>query len=245
VLRRFQGFAAVAAAACVLARAAVAGPPFVTDDPEPTDLGHWEIYNYAAGIEAAGTMTGSAGFDINYGGAPDLQLTSVIPVGFDSHGGLGIGDLQLAAKYRFVHQSDDPWLPDVAVFPRLFVPTGGRRFSTGRAQLFLPLWLQKDFGDWSVFGGGGYQINPGPGNRDFATYGLAVTRTISERWTVGLEVYHQTPDAQGARPFTGINLGSLLKLTDHWALLTAAGPGIQNAGSQGRYDFYVALDFTY
>jgi hypothetical protein len=26
--------------------AALAGPPFVTDDPEPTELGHFEMYLY-------------------------------------------------------------------------------------------------------------------------------------------------------------------------------------------------------
>ncbi|HTX51339.1 MAG TPA: hypothetical protein VME40_18335 [Caulobacteraceae bacterium] len=31
-----------------LPAAAVAGPPYVTDDAEPTDPGHWEIYAYAA-----------------------------------------------------------------------------------------------------------------------------------------------------------------------------------------------------
>ena len=29
-----------------------AGPPFVTDDPVPTDPGHWEIYNFVSGVRA-------------------------------------------------------------------------------------------------------------------------------------------------------------------------------------------------
>ena len=39
-------------AALVLASAAVparAGPPYLTDDPDPTDLGHWEIYAFTTG----------------------------------------------------------------------------------------------------------------------------------------------------------------------------------------------------
>ena len=32
--------------------AAVAGPPFLTDDPEPTETGHWEIH--APALDAAG-----------------------------------------------------------------------------------------------------------------------------------------------------------------------------------------------
>lgn len=30
-------------AALLSSSSANAGPPFLTDDPEPTDLGHWEI----------------------------------------------------------------------------------------------------------------------------------------------------------------------------------------------------------
>ena len=31
------------------ARPAVAGPPYVSDDPEPTDYKHWEIYTFSSG----------------------------------------------------------------------------------------------------------------------------------------------------------------------------------------------------
>ena len=59
-----------------------AGPPYVTDDPQPTDVGHWEIYAFATGAEASGDLAGEAGLDINYGAANDLQVTSVIPASF-------------------------------------------------------------------------------------------------------------------------------------------------------------------
>ena len=42
-------FSAVFVIACVASTAAVAGPPFLTDDPQPTDTGHWEIYNFVQG----------------------------------------------------------------------------------------------------------------------------------------------------------------------------------------------------
>ena len=38
-----------------IATPALAGPPFVTDDPEPTDLHKWEIYNFALGTIENGT----------------------------------------------------------------------------------------------------------------------------------------------------------------------------------------------
>jgi len=34
----------------------------------------------------------------------------------------------------------------VAVFPRLFAPLQNTRFGPDRAQLFLPVWAEKDWG---------------------------------------------------------------------------------------------------
>ncbi len=222
-----------------------AGPPFVTDDPEPTDLGHWEIYNFVSASQAPGVTSGQTGFDINYGGAKDLQLTATVPADFATGTGAGFGDLELAAKYRFLHQAEGSIMPDVAVFPRLIAPTASRGFGPTRLNLFLPIWAQKDFGPWSVFAGGGYQINPGPGQRDFWQSGLVVSRMLTDRWSVGGELYHQTAEDRGGAAFTGINLGAIYKLTDHWALLAASGPGVQNPREGGQFDLYVALEATY
>jgi hypothetical protein len=49
----------------------------------------------------------------------------------------------------------------------MIVPVANRHFGSGRLGLFLPLWAEKDFGAWSLFGGGGYNINPGPDQRNF------------------------------------------------------------------------------
>jgi hypothetical protein len=111
--------------------------------------------------------------------------------------------------------------------------------------LLLPLWAEKDFGPWSVFGGGGYMINPGPGNRNFWQNGLTVTYAFSERFNLGAEVYHQTPNTLQAREFTGLNLGAIYKLSERWQLLASGGPGVQNAREGGQYDAYVALELTY
>src|SRR4051794_33943028 len=83
--------------------------------------------------------------------------------------GFGPGDLELGVKYRFLTPGEEDWFPAAAIFPAIEVPVGNQQFSasTGHAQIFLPLWLQKDFGRWSTYGGGGYWVNPGAGNRDF------------------------------------------------------------------------------
>jgi hypothetical protein len=239
--------AAAAALGLALACAtpALAGPPYVTDDPEPTDLHHWEIYQFTEGVHTPGDTGGEAGLDLNYGAARDLQLTAVVPLGYDisDHGGTGMGSVELAAKLKLLHQ--DASGLDLAIFPRLFLPTPEARFGPRHVNLLLPVWAGRDFGHWSVFGGGGYTLNPGADQRNFWTSGVAVTRQVSERLTFGGEVYHQGPDATDARAFTGLNLGVTYQMTPHWALLASGGPGIQNARDQGRYDVYLALEATY
>jgi hypothetical protein len=234
-----------ALALAALAAPARAGPPYVTDDAEPTDQGHWEIYNFASAVHTPGDTETETGVDLNYGGAKDLQLTMTVPVELQNGAHAGLGDIELAGKYKFIHQSKDSWLPDVAVFPRLFTPTAGSRYGTGRLGLLLPVWAEKDWGGWSLFGGGGFQINPGPGQRNFWQTGLVLTRAVNERLTVGAEVYHQTPDAVDAKAFTGLNVGATYVLTKHWSLLASGGPGVENARDQGQYAFYLALEATY
>jgi hypothetical protein len=229
---------------------AVAGPPYLTDDPEPTDSGHWEIYNFATAQGGAGGLQGETGLDLNYGGAKDLQLTAVIPLGFenarDSLGeGLrgGPGNIELAVKYKFLHQSDGSWLPAVSLFPRVFVPVVDR-FGISRVNLFLPLWAEKDLGVWSLFGGGGYQINPGPHQRDFWQGGLALTRTFGSRLSLGGEVFGQTANTRLGGGYTALNLGATYRLTKHWSLLTSAGPTWEQGGSHGEV-VYLSLKADY
>jgi hypothetical protein len=243
------GFAAaLAAAATLLATPAFAGPPYVTDDPQPTDRGHWEIYGFVGGAHVSGDTAGEGGLDLNYGAARDLQLTLVIPFAYDRTAGrtdVGMGVVEAAAKLKVLHQKEGSWQPDVAIFPRLFLATAPTRFASPHTNLLLPVWVGKDFDKWSVFGGGGYQLNPGSGNRDFWTGGVAVTRQVTERLNLGAEITHRSRDSSDGRDFSGINLGMVYKLTDHWSLLAAGGPGVQNARTEGRYDFYLALKADY
>lgn len=231
------------AASLALAAAwpAVAGPPYATDDPEPTEPGRWEVYAFgeARGIKGGGE--GEAGLDINLGAAPDLQLTLVLPGAFenDTSTRAGAGDVEVAAKWRFLRQEQGA--ADVAFFPAVTVPTGDQRFSERQATLFLPLWAQKDFGAWSVFGGGGYRLRPG---RNVWEAGLALTRTVGDRLSVGGELFHETSEEPGETAYTGLNAGIAYRVSDRWSLLASGGPGVQNR-REGRFNLYVALKAEY
>src|ERR1700687_4674009 len=68
-------------ATLVLTTHTFAGPPFLTDDPEPTDYQHWENYLFASGDHTGGgyTIDGPAA-EVDYGAFPDTQLSLIVPV---------------------------------------------------------------------------------------------------------------------------------------------------------------------
>jgi len=205
---------------------AVAGPPYLTDDPVPTDFGHWEIYAFTAGDGRRSTLDDESGVDLNYGGFKDVQLTATVPLAFshDRESGwrTGTGDLELAAKYRFIH--DEKSGISVAVFPRVILPTS--TIANGeRARLLIPVWAEKDFpGGTSLFGGGGFEINPGPGNRNVWQAGAALTQNVGDTLSLGAELARQGRDSIDGTPRTDAGVGAILKLSSHSSLLASGGP---------------------
>lgn len=234
----------IASGISLIAVNAEAGPPYVTDDPAPTDHQHWENFQFVSFTHVSGSTSGSAGLDLNYGAAENLQLTLVVPAEFDhadeTH--WQSGEIELAAKYRLPLTSTNG-MPDIAFFPRVFVPT--HHDEPAHLSVLLPVWLGKEHESWSWFGGGGYLINPGESNRNAWLGGIAVTRSMSERLRLGMEIYHQTPQSDDDQPFTGINVGVEYELNKHWWLLTSFGSGIQYARTEGQYSGYLALQAKY
>lgn len=226
---------------------ALAGPPYVTDDPEPTDYRHYEIYLFTDGEHAQDGSRGESGIDFNYGALPDLQLTAVAPIAYSIPRGagteVGFGNIELAAKYRFLHQAQIGW--DVAVFPRVFLPSLSSRVGDNHPAFLLPLWLEKDWGDWSTFGGGGCQINRGGDAKDFCLAGWALTRQVLPDLQLGVELVHQTADTKGGRASTGVGGGVRYDLTENYHLLASFGPGLQNTTQTAQLSWYASILFTF
>lgn len=232
--------------------AAWAGPPFRTDDPEPVEYQHWEVYAFSAATHVKGDTAGILpGVEINYGAAPDLQLHVIASLAFDKPSGggwrSGPGDTEFGVKYRFVQEDEDGWRPMIGVFPLLEAPTGdsNRGLGTGHTHAFLPVWVQKSFGDWTTYGGGGYWINPGAGNKNFWFTGWEVQRKITDQLTLGGELFHQTADIVGGKDGTGFNLGGFFDFSKNHHLLFSAGRGIQNATDTNQFSYYVAYQLTF
>jgi hypothetical protein len=229
----------------LLAVAAHAGPPYQTDDPDSTDLHHWEIYGFSNADGSGSDVDGEGGFDLNYGAAEDVQLTATIPAAFTRSAGdgwrAGTGDVELAIKYRFFHDERHGF--SAALFPRAFLPTS-TLVSHERARLLLPIWLGKDFhGGTSLFGGGGYEINPGPGRRNFWQAGLAVTHDFGEKLSLGSEIFYQDADTDGGSATTGVDIGMIRTLGGPCSLLAAAGPSF--SGGRTGYHSYIALGLNF
>lgn len=231
---------------------ALAGAPFRTDDPGTTPDGHFEFDLFSQGIKSDdGWTAGLPAFEADYGALPNLQLHIVVAQGYvaveNSHAGFALSDVELGAKYRFISPSNDDWFPQVATFPLIEVPVGNQKLglSTGHAQIFLPIWLEKDFGKWSVYGGGGYWINPGVNNRNFGYVGIAVWREITEALHVGAEVFHQTPNVVNEPATTGFNVGLIYDVSDNWHLLSSVGTGAQNRTATNQLSYYAGLQLTF
>lgn len=247
-ISRWIGLAVLAVGLSVVCSSpAVAGPPYQSDDPEPTDYGHYEIYTFNKGTRAKGDLSGASGIDFNYGAAPDLQVTATLPIGFDfpSNGmsAFAPSNVELAAKYRFLHQ--DTFGFDVAVFPRVFLPSGSRQIGDSQAFFLLPIWVQKDWGKWSAFGGGGCQFSAAGRSHDFCMYGATLTRQVLPKLQLGVELFHQTADRAGTPSTTSLGIGAKYDLNENIHLLGYAAKGVQSTQTVNQYSWYAAVLFTF
>jgi len=239
----------IAGGLLLTATTAWCGPPFATDDPEPVEYQHHEMY---IASEQTNTQSGkivTPMVEYNYGALPDLQLSITVPYVFNSPTGQmrqqGMGDIVLGAKYRFLQESDSR--PMMAVYPVVVTPNGdaNKGLGNGGTQIFLPVWIQKSWGDWQTYGGGGYWINKAPGNGNHWYLGWELQKNISERVTIGGEIFRETDPLPADTSSTGFNLGGIYKLDQHNRLLLSVGRGLAEVSTQNRFSSYIAYGLTW
>src|SRR5438034_780173 len=202
---------------CLLAPGpAQAGPPFVTDDPEPPPPGGWEI-NVPFILERTPGKTEMDAplFDLNYG-LPNVQLKLEIPVRVvheNSDGTTaGSGDLLLGVKWRFFNNEKSQL--QLAIYPQLLLPTGdhARGLGEGQPAFVLPLVAQKNWEKWTLYGNIGFWWQSATETRDYVYAGAVLERDFSERLTLGVELFGNSPKERGGRSELAFNLGGTLKL---------------------------------
>jgi hypothetical protein len=231
---------ALAALSCCAA--AQAGPPFLTDDPEPVARHHAEINLAWQQTRSDADRSGTVGADMNFGCAEQTQCHVAIPAGYSTSAGLGMqmgtGDAELGVKYQFLNQPDRGLT--AAVYPTVFLPTGSaaRGLGNGRVQLLMPLWLQKSSDPWTWVGGVSYLVNPALGARNSWYFGLLAQRAVSDHLTIGAELFHRTALTQNGPPTSGFNLGAIVKMSAKRNLLASIGRGVQGLGAN-RLSLYL------
>ena len=206
---------------------AQAGPPFVTDDPEPPPPGEWEI-NVPFILERTPGKTEMDAplFDFNYG-LPDVQLKLEFPakiVHEDRDGtAAGAGDLLLGVKWRFLNDEQSQF--QLGTYPQLLLPTGdeARDLGEGRPAFVLPLVAQKSWDKWTLYGNVGFWWQTAAETRNYFYAGAVLEREINERLTLGAELFGNSPKERGGRCDIAFNVGGIWKLNKKVNLLFTGG----------------------
>jgi len=227
--------------------AAWAGPPFFTDDPEPADYKHGEFYIASQYLHSRdGRSVTLPHFEFNYGALPNVHLHLIAPLQYvKPEGGssqYGYGDTEIGIKFRFIQESDR--VPMVGTFPLIEFPTGDsdKGLGNGQAQIFLPLLFQKSWGPWTTYGGGGYWINQGEGNKNWWFFGWLLQREITKQFSLGAELFHRTISREGGESGTGFNVGAVINLTEDHHILLSAG---RDFDGPNLFTSYISYQFTF
>jgi hypothetical protein len=206
------------------------GPPFDTDDPEPVGLNHWEYYLSSQDLFQPGFSTGTLPyFEINYGLIPNMQVHAEVPLNYNliliGIFRYGYAYTEIGFKYRFFQSSDKSF--QAGIFPLFEVPTvKNGYFGNNRLQAYLPVWLQKSWGKLTTYGGGGYWINPGSGNKNWMFTGWETQYDFSRYFTLGGEVFYKGPSTTDGKSFVGFNIGGFINFSERFHFIYSAGHSI-------------------
>ncbi len=84
--------------------------------------------------------------------------------------------MELGAKIAFIKEGKH--MPQIGCFTMFEMPTGSydKGLGIGKVWYKLPIWMQKNWGKWLFDGGGGYEVVPQTGYRNFPYAGWLVKR---------------------------------------------------------------------
>ena len=216
----------------------IAGPPFLTDDPQPVDFMHWEFYISSQSQFSDNNVDATLPhFEINYGLIPDVQVHLIVPMQYskrESSAEYSYVSTEAGVKYRFINFDNGI---QIGVFPIAELPTGKNVTLAGENNLkvFLPLWIQGSIGKFTSYGGAGYWINPGTGNKNWVYTGWQGQYDFSETITLGGELFYHTADSNDSEGGAGFNLGGYINIDEHNHLLFSVGHNLTGTNTTTGY----------
>jgi hypothetical protein len=251
--------AALLAALLLTTNRALAGPPYLTDDPVPADYRDLETYVFVSTDKSAGISTETDGpaIEANWGALPNVQVSLTLPYTFLSVPASpqvmlpeaapqatvsGFGDTEFGVKYRFLQET--PNRPQISFYPSIEIPTGNQYngIGNGRTWYRIPIWMQKSWGRWTTYGGGGFALNNAPGMTNYGFAGWLIQRDFSDAVSVGGEVYYQGPQFAGDRYSLFYNFGSTIALSHGFSVLFSVGHTF--SGGDNQSVAYFGLGWT-
>lgn len=203
----------------------------LTDDPGTPGDGKWEI-NVAAMLEHAGDTTTWALplIDANYGVGDRIQLNFQLPYliehrrGEDGEAGLGNG--QVALKWRFFDAGEDGW--QISMYPRVDAPMPANHsaLATPGVSYLLPFEFEHKIGGFGVNFEVGRWLHPSP-DEDTWIGGLAIGREVSKELELIAEL-HDEAAVHGDGDELALNFGARWTLSERCTILASAGTDLHN-----------------
>lgn len=229
---------------------ALAGPPYETDDPDPTEYKHYEIFvateYHRSAEERSGTFPN---LEVNYGLMPDVQIGINTPIAFsqidNQNRHYGLGDIELSVKYRFIQETEV--MPMVSFFPSYKSHTGNanKNLGNGESEYFLPIWLGKSWGDWTTYGGSGYTITQEDNAKNSWFFGWLLQKQVTKHLNIGGEIFYKSEKSPDEGTSTGFNLGGSYDFNERHHVVFSAGKGLKNVQQTNQFSSFVAYLLTF
>jgi len=110
----------------------------------------------------------------------------------------------------------------------LLLPSGdyARGLGEGRTAFVLPFVAQKSWGQWTLYGNVGFWWQHAAETRNYVYAGAVLERDFSERLTLGVELFGNSPKERGGGSDVAFNIGGAWKLSKHLNLLFPGGRDI-------------------
>ncbi len=215
-------------AVAVLAQPAIGGPPYQTDDPEPPITHDWEI-NIPFTMEKSsdGSLNGEwVTIDAAYAYDDWTQISVILAAPYAHAKEFGtrssFGDIELQYGRRFGTDAQGGYF---GVCPQITLPTGRRAYSLGAGRITadFPVLYQKNITRLSIYTDLRYRLYGGDDGKSYWFWGVAGENDLSERLTIGAEIFATSPTSYGGTYASGFNVGFDISVSRAYAFLISAG----------------------
>ena len=220
---------------------ALADVPFTTDDAALVEPGHYELALTADAIAQPGGDHALIGASADFGVTDRLQLGITAPFAALSPlvDRFAVDELSANAKIALVPQRDENI--GLVFEPSVVVPFNDRMRT--KAGLALPVFAGVVRGGWSIYGGGGVMLAAEADGGDYGFGGLVVSRTLSDRWTVGGEVNGRSGDTFGPS-MVEAGPGVAFAIDERFTLAAAHYRTVANTAAHGDARTLVTLRYA-